>query len=721
MSFKRKVAVTTLAASLVAASFGGFPLSNKGLMEQIGLGNVAYATGLDAPTLKTKLQAIHTSLAGISGGTAAVDALQSAVDLVTDVSLIYPITDKLGYTHPADDADIAIIFNLFKAAATAIYDPNLAALETLRMDSSVQALLASDSSNSLSVASIEAFVLATETQALSTLNGMDWSARLNLAVASDSSNAARKSFMNTVLTNVMSNQTAGVGKYLSDHSITATDVTNVLFTLQDAIDEKAGTTVSRNAFVKLALAYYSYKALSTSAPAISNPDTPIVIDTPVNKQPSVDQVKKELGDLVKTLETAAPAEKEKLLDEALKNAQKAIQAAGAVDVSKSLKVEGDKSTAQLNTEDIKKQMASLQAAAKELNAQLKDLGVKAPELKLTLTIDLGQTTTSTGEVTVSKDIILEAEKLGFTELSVVMNGVTVTSSVSEFSEDVTLTVGKADKSTATKVTNKPLASEVYDFEFSVKEQHVTTFTKPVTLKLPIADVSNVDTDLLTLAKIINGKLEYYGGKYNTAGKYFEGSRKSFSTYVVVENKVEFTDTDKVKAWAGRQIEVMAAKGAIAGKSEGVFAPQDQVTRAEFAKMLISAMGLEDANATADFKDVKSTDWFAAYVAAAAKNGIIYGRTADQFAPNAMITRAEMATMITRTLNATQVIAEVADPDAAVASFSDADKIHPSLKVAVAFAADNNLVFGDAGKFRPNDNATRAEAAVMLYRTFNFTE
>ncbi|WP_372663095.1 S-layer homology domain-containing protein [Cohnella sp.] len=715
MSFKRKMAVTTLAASMVAASFGGFPLSNKGLIEKIGLSNTSYASGLDAPSLKTKLQAIHTSLNFISGGTAAVDALQAAITGVSDVSLIYPITDKLGYDRSANAADIAIIFNLFKAAATAIYDPNLAALETLRMDSSVQALLASDTSNSLSVTSIEAFILATETQALSTLNGMDWSARLNLAAASDSSNAARKSFMNTVLTNVMLDHSAGVGKYLSDHSITSTDVTNVLFALQDAIDVQAGTTVSRNAFVKLALAYYSYKALSTSAPAST------VIITPPAAPAAIDQTKKQLVDLVKTLETATPAEKAKLLGEALKNAQNAIQTTGTVDASKTLKVEGTKSTAQLNTDDIKKQMTSLQTSAKELNAQLKDLGVNAPELKLTLTIDLGQTTTTTGEVTVSKDIILEAEKLGFSELSVVMNGVTVTSSVSEFSEDVTLTVGKADKSTATKVTNKPLASEVYDFEFSVKEQHVTAFTKPVTLKLPIVDVSNVDTDLLALAKIINGKLEYYGGKYNTSGKYFQGQRSSFSSYVVVENKVEFTDTDKVKAWAGRQIQVMAAKGAIAGKSEGVFAPQDQVTRAEFAKMLISAMSLEDANATSVFKDVKSTDWFASYVAAAMKHGIIYGRTADQFAPNAKITRAEMATMITRTLKATQELDDVANPDAAVASFSDASKIHPSLKAGVAFAASHNLVFGDAGKFRPNDNATRAEAAVMLYRTFNFAE
>ncbi|MNN97002.1 Endo-1,4-beta-xylanase A precursor [compost metagenome] len=56
---------------------------------------------------------------------------------------------------------------------------------------------------------------------------------------------------------------------------------------------------------------------------------------------------------------------------------------------------------------------------------------------------------------------------------------------------------------------------------------------------------------------------------------------------------------------------------------------------------------------------------------------------------------------------------------ALSKFSDAAKISASLKDGVAFAASNNLVIGNAGKFNPNDTATRAEAAVIIYRTINF--
>ncbi len=72
-----------------------------------------------------------------------------------------------------------------------------------------------------------------------------------------------------------------------------------------------------------------------------------------------------------------------------------------------------------------------------------------------------------------------------------------------------------------------IQTDVYNFEFTNGADTDLVFSKPVSIKLPIPDTTDVDTDLLTLAKIINGKLEYYGGSYNAEGKYFEANRKSF--------------------------------------------------------------------------------------------------------------------------------------------------------------------------------------------------
>jgi hypothetical protein len=67
---------------------------------------------------------------------------------------------------------------------------------------------------------------------------------------------------------------------------------------------------------------------------------------------------------------------------------------------------------------------------------------------------------------------------------------------------------------------------------------------------------------------------------------------------------------------------------------------------------------------------------------------------------------------------TKGFSEVKDIDAALANFSDAGKIPSSLKAGVAFAASKNIVIGTNGKFNPNDNASRAEAAVIVYRALN---
>lgn len=77
----------------------------------------------------------------------------------------------------------------------------------------------------------------------------------------------------------------------------------------------------------------------------------------------------------------------------------------------------------------------------------------------------------------------------------------------------------------------------------------------------------------------------------------------------------------------------------------------------------------------------------------------------------------MATMISRALKSINPDAKT--DSTAISKFSDAAKISASLRDGVAFAASHNLIIGNAGKFNPNDTATRAEAAVIIYRTINF--
>jgi len=165
-------------------------------------------------------------------------------------------------------------------------------------------------------------------------------------------------------------------------------------------------------------------------------------------------------------------------------------------------------------------------------------------------------------------------------------------------------------------------------------------------------------------------------------------------------------------WAQREIMTLAAAGIVSG-SNGKFKPESAVTRAEFIKLLVAAKGLEPVNPErATFSDVPARAWHYGYVEAAAKAGIIKGEK-GKFFPEKLITREEMAVMVMRSLN-------MGDADESVLDFKDNNKIAPWAKEAVALAVEMGFLNGKDGYFKPLDKATRAEAAVFMFRVLERT-
>ncbi|MDI4647228.1 S-layer homology domain-containing protein [Cohnella hashimotonis] len=179
-------------------------------------------------------------------------------------------------------------------------------------------------------------------------------------------------------------------------------------------------------------------------------------------------------------------------------------------------------------------------------------------------------------------------------------------------------------------------------------------------------------------------------------------------------------------WAAGVIREMAAKLYVEGTGNGAFNPGASVTRAEFAVLLVRGLGLVPQQKAQDgFADVDPASWYAGYVAAAAKQGLATGRDAAAFAPNAPISREEIAVMLMRAYawqEARQGAGSASSgtppktPDAApVRSFADAGDISSWAAEAVNEAAELGLLQGrDGGRFAPQAPATRAEATQLLY-------
>lgn len=168
-------------------------------------------------------------------------------------------------------------------------------------------------------------------------------------------------------------------------------------------------------------------------------------------------------------------------------------------------------------------------------------------------------------------------------------------------------------------------------------------------------------------------------------------------------------------WAQHSIQALAAREILLGIGDHTFGPQLDVTRAQFLKMLMLALELDDVNAVSTFQDVGLNDWYYSSVAAAAKLGIVQGRPDGTFGANESISREEMALMAYRAAQFAKLpVTGWGEP----ALFTDASGISGYALEAVQSMSGANIIQG-VGKdsFAPKAHATRAQAAVIVYRLF----
>lgn len=233
-------------------------------------------------------------------------------------------------------------------------------------------------------------------------------------------------------------------------------------------------------------------------------------------------------------------------------------------------------------------------------------------------------------------------------------------------------------------------------------------------------LSTTVTDLTTLksdADAIYNQLSQTTGGGGVSGGGGGGGTGGVTNIVAgtnypVENEVtpipQFDDMADYD-WAKTAVYTLAAQKVISGKADGIFAPGDNVTRAEFAKMIAGAFKLS-GNADIKFSDVPADHWAYKYVAAAVANETVSGYSDYIFGADDKITRQDMATICGRLMAKLNVESEGED-----ISFADESEIAEYARSSVNLLAKAGIVNGvGENRFAPLNNATRAEAAVMIY-------
>lgn len=185
---------------------------------------------------------------------------------------------------------------------------------------------------------------------------------------------------------------------------------------------------------------------------------------------------------------------------------------------------------------------------------------------------------------------------------------------------------------------------------------------------------------------------------------------------------QFTDVAE-DAWYHDYVYDLVYRGVVNGMTATTYEPNGTLTRAQFVKLL--ACSLEEAETLKTYEGQHPfTDseghWAETYIAWAKDKGIVEGVSATAFDPEAPITREQMATIFGR--YALKQGIELPKSDNAAGSFPDADKISEYAREFVELMRIAGILNGyEDGTFRPQGNATRAEAAKLFSLFLSITD
>lgn len=168
-------------------------------------------------------------------------------------------------------------------------------------------------------------------------------------------------------------------------------------------------------------------------------------------------------------------------------------------------------------------------------------------------------------------------------------------------------------------------------------------------------------------------------------------------------------TDFPTGWSAPAMEAAVANGLLTGFEDGTIRPGDPLTRAQVATIITRAFGAQTTADVSAFSDVPASAWFAPYIARAVKMGALNGTSATTMAPDVSITREQVFTAVARVL-------VLSSSDTSVLNkFNDAGSISSWAAPYMAALVQRGYINGDTyGNVNPQANITREEFAQFMY-------
>jgi hypothetical protein len=280
-------------------------------------------------------------------------------------------------------------------------------------------------------------------------------------------------------------------------------------------------------------------------------------------------------------------------------------------------------------------------------------------------------------------------------------------------DTVSISIAAAVLSETTKaeIGDRP----VFEIDFKVNNTKITSFGEgyPVTITIPYEAKPSEDINAIYAVYVKDdGTVEIVkASSYDPAAKAMTLKINHLSKYAVAYKPIVFSDL--ANHWSNPYVTFLASRSVIQGVGEDKFAPNTNVTRAQFMKMLTYAFDAVKLNGLTgqNFKDVAAGSVYEQPILWAVQNGITLGIAPDTFGVNQYITREQMAAFADRLSKALFINLPQVN---AMETFKDTNLISDYAKEAVANLQMAGIISGKGnGKYDPKGTATRAEAATII--------
>ncbi|WHH57318.1 S-layer homology domain-containing protein [Petroclostridium sp. X23] len=459
---------------------------------------------------------------------------------------------------------------------------------------------------------------------------------------------------------------------------------------------------------------------NTEAPGNTGGGTPTSEGTQVGDADEF--IKDGSKQLEKVISVQAPDRNAK--EQAKKAIEDAVKEAAKINVnSKDVKVQGTTAALEVKADTLKAAVANAVKVAQQLTKQAKDAGVDVMVQRI-VTIEVPRAEgVKEVETKFPADILSTAKTSGIDRIAVDTGIATVAiasdalkDSIVSGAEKIELSVAAVDKTQlSAEIAEKVGSQPVYDFNLSVDGNKISKFEgeNPIEISVDYTLAAGEDPDKIVIYYINdNGELEAVKNcRYDPDTGKVTFKTNHFSKYTVKESDVTFKDVSTVP-WAKTSIEALAGRGIIGGIGEDKFDPDSNITREQFAKMIVEAFDLMDEAATTTLSDVDKNAWYAKHIASAQKSGVINGIGDSKFGVGSKISRQDMAVMAYRAALKANARLETTN---AKEEFADEESIDSYAVEAVYAMLQANIINGvGSNTFRPKDYTTRAAAAKVIY-------